>query len=234
MDSDKSQLSVEVKPHRVQTPIQLVALWMVLVPITLALIVIGVRLTTVEWQQITIIILGVVGVIVVTAVVLLFPLTSRERLLGDEQWVAHQKNLREISAKTEPDVEQVAQPTPPVASNQSWETREQQRRDLYQRYQGLFLVHSAWPSQRPRQVADIALRVHQHGKGPMTAGTIKSVEYHLGPKFSKRTITKANAADGFQTYFSAYGPLLCLARVHFDDGSAPLDLERYIDIPWMR
>jgi hypothetical protein len=55
------------------------------------------------------------------------------------------------------------------------------------------------------------------------------VEYHLGPKFFVKTVVKTDPEDGFRLEVSAYGPMLCLACVTFDDGKAPVELERYID-----
>ena len=75
----------------------------------------------------------------------------------------------------------------------------------------------------------IVIYLRQHGEGPLTCGTVKAVEYHLGPMFSKRTIVQNNTEDSFRLEVSAYGPMLCLARVHFEDGSPPIDLEHYID-----
>ena len=79
------------------------------------------------------------------------------------------------------------------------------------------------------QVADIVIYLHQHGDGPLTNGTVKSVEYHLGPKFSDKTIVSADANSDFRLEVSAYGPMLCVAFVNFDDGSSPLRLPRYIN-----
>jgi hypothetical protein len=66
-------------------------------------------------------------------------------------------------------------------------------------------------------------------KAPLTQGIVKTVEYHLGPKFSNRTIVQTNGEESFRLEVSAYGPMLCLARVNFEDGSPTVDLERYID-----
>lgn len=51
----------------------------------------------------------------------------------------------------------------------------------------------------------------------------------MGPKFFRRTVVKVDPRDNFRLEVSAYGPMLCLARVNFDDGKQPVDLERYID-----
>jgi hypothetical protein len=59
---------------------------------------------------------------------------------------------------------------------------------------------------------------------------IEKVEYELGPKFFNGPILKTNREEQFRLEVSAYGPMLCLARIHFKDGSAPILLERYIEI----
>ena len=75
----------------------------------------------------------------------------------------------------------------------------------------------------------ISLRQHPGDDTPLTDGLVKNVEYHLGPRFGKRTIIKRDPATGFRLEVSAYGPMLCIAAVNFVDGSVPVELERYID-----
>lgn len=117
----------------------------------------------------------------------------------------------------------------PSQETESWNEREERRCSTYKMNRGLFLVHDWRPSQEPGQIADVVISLAQHGEGPLTQGTVKSVEYHLGPKFFKRTVVKTESGNNFRLEVSAYGPMLCLARVHFDDGSPSLDLQRYID-----
>ncbi len=118
----------------------------------------------------------------------------------------------------------------PVAGGaRGWQARENHREAIYQRNRGLFLIHRWRPSTTPGQVADIQIELHQHREGPLTWGTVREVRYHLGPRFTNKTIRKKNRKENFRLEVSAYGPFLCLARVLFTDGSPPLDLERYID-----
>jgi hypothetical protein len=98
----------------------------------------------------------------------------------------------------------------------------------YEKYQGVFLVHSWRPSREPGQVADIVLRLQQHGDGPLRSGLVEAVEYALGPKFFAYPQVKTNRDESFRLEVSAYGPLLCIARVCLKDGST-FDLERYLD-----
>lgn len=118
--------------------------------------------------------------------------------------------------------------------DESWQERERRRIGTYQRNRGLFLAHTWRPSTELGQVADIAIYLRQHGDPeredcPLSHGVVKKVGYHLGPRFSERTIVKRNRKRHFRLEVSAYAPMLCLARVHFDDGHPPVDLERYID-----
>lgn len=113
--------------------------------------------------------------------------------------------------------------------DESWGEREQRRIKRYQDNRGLFLVHTWRPSHTPGRVVDIAITLSQHDKGPLSEGKVKSVEYHLGEKFFDYTVVKTNAKDNFRLDVSAYGPMLCLAKVNFDDNTPPLELERYIN-----
>lgn len=117
----------------------------------------------------------------------------------------------------------------PGKASESWEQREERRVGIYEKQRGLFLVHTWRPSAVPGQVMDIVIQLYQHGEGPLTRGEIGSVEYHLGPKFFTEPVVKTNAEESFRLEVSAYGPMLCLARVNFLDDSEPLDLQRYID-----
>ncbi len=118
--------------------------------------------------------------------------------------------------------------------DESWEERERRRIGIYRGNRGLFLAHTWRPSSEPDQIADIVIYLRQHGDSerddcPLSRGLVKSVAYHLGPMFSDQTIVKTNRDANFRLEVSAYGPMLCLARVSFEDGSQSVDLERYID-----
>jgi hypothetical protein len=105
---------------------------------------------------------------------------------------------------------------------------EETRVRRYQNYQGVFLVHSWRPSRQPGQVADIVFRLRQHGEGPLKAGLVDHVEYALGRKFFTGPVLKINREDDFRLEVSAYGPMLCVARVCLTNGSS-FDVERYAD-----
>jgi hypothetical protein len=113
---------------------------------------------------------------------------------------------------------------------------EQRRRKEYVDHRWLFLGHYWKPSEQERQKADIRIQLRDHpppegGPTPLEAGTVESVAYQLGPKFSEEAIVKRNSGDAFALDVSAYGPMLCLAVVTFNDGTEPLYLSRYIDFP---
>jgi hypothetical protein len=108
---------------------------------------------------------------------------------------------------------------------------DQTRVGRYEKYHGIFLVHSWRPSRQPGQAADIVLLLQQHGDGPLKAGRVDYVEYSLGPKFFLGTVIKRNREECFRLEVSAYAPMLCVARVHLTDGSS-FDLERHADFAW--
>jgi hypothetical protein len=113
---------------------------------------------------------------------------------------------------------------------------EDQRLGIYRSSRYLFLIHTWRPSSKQNQVADIVIRLEEHLDTPdrpslLEEGKIESVTYELGRKFSVDPIEKTNAADNFRLEVSAYGPMLCLAEVTFNDGTEPIQLQRYIDFP---
>jgi hypothetical protein len=127
-------------------------------------------------------------------------------------------------------------PAPPVGASEieaNPDELEKRRKERYKKNQLLFLVHNWLPSRTKSQVADIVISIFEHGDGEyggaLSKGEIKSVEYYLGPKFfGVNKIVKTNAKDKFSLYVSAYGPVLCLAKVNLSDGQSII-LERYID-----
>jgi hypothetical protein len=113
---------------------------------------------------------------------------------------------------------------------------EYQRKEIYESNRGSFLVHTWRPSSEQGQVADIVIRLAEHldtrnRPSLLQEGEIKSVTYELGRKFSSDPFEKTNAADNFRLKVSAWGPMLCLAEVAFNDGTEPVRLTRYIDFP---
>ncbi|MEX2211238.1 MAG: pYEATS domain-containing protein [Gaiellaceae bacterium] len=125
-----------------------------------------------------------------------------------------------------PGLPAVAEPKEPTPS---WEELNDLRVRRYEESRGLFLVHSWRASSKPGQVADVVIRLHQHGDGPLAHGLIRVVEYTLGPKFNDHSLVCTRSEDAFEIEISLWGPMLCLAKVYFVDKSPPVVLERYIN-----
>jgi hypothetical protein len=162
---------------------------------------------------------------------------AQVRLYRDEWYKAIQQRRDKLAALNE---EQFSTFSPNYTQNASpkvqpeesrFSTLERERVNEYQRNHGVFLVHYWRPSDDPKQVADIVIRLHQHNLGPLSEGYVESVEYQLGPKFFTEPVVVADAAQGFELEVSAYSPMLCLAKVNFNNGKSPITLYRYIDFP---
>lgn len=153
--------------------------------------------------------------------------TPLQRVGRTNQLMPPELQRQRLMAGFQPQV--IGGPQPIPGGARGWQARETHRIHVYQRNRGLFLIHRWLPSATPGQVADIQIELHQHGEGPLTRGTVREVQYHLGPRFTNKTIRKRNRKENFRLEVSAYGPFLCLARVLFTGGSPPLDLGRYID-----
>jgi hypothetical protein len=123
-------------------------------------------------------------------------------------------------------------PVKRIERRSTWLDTDAERITRYQRNQGLFLVHKAvTPSRHPGQKADVTIRLAQHRDGPLSKGTVASVEYVLGKQFEDHVRVRTNPRDGFALEESLYAPLLVLALVGFKDGTPDLLLERYINFP---
>jgi hypothetical protein len=141
--------------------------------------------------------------------------------------------MASVFGRFSPELSQVATPK---ALTEADRPLEQRRIDEYRANRGLFLGHYWKPSGREGQKADIRIQLRDHpdpegGATSLQEGTVESVAYQLGPKFSEEAIIKRNSGDAFALDVSAYGPMLCLARVTFNNGTDPLYLSRYIDFP---
>jgi hypothetical protein len=137
-------------------------------------------------------------------------------------WVKPLAGLRK--AEELPPSSESDEPTP------SWEELNRVRVARYEETRGLFLVHEWWtPSQEPGQVADVTIRLFQHGEGPLSRDAIRAVEYTLGPRFTDHSLVRSDPTNGYAIHVPMWGPMLCLAKIYFTDGSRPLLLERYIN-----
>lgn len=227
----------QIQPHRITKPIQLLAVWMAALVILVGLFFGAARfLTQPDWLPPLLTIAAVAFVPLFLVALFLLQTKFRPQLQEDAyyaEWLASQKkvfqdfepeNLPGKKPSLRPGVERSALTRNVTVAPSLEETRT----GRYEKYQGVFLVHSWRPSQEPGQVADVVLRLQQHGDGPLKAGKVERVEYALGPKFFECPVEKRNREDAFRLEVSAYAPMLCVARVHLGDGSF-FDLERYVD-----
>ncbi len=222
----------KIEPEKITRPIQLIAVWFIgLVILVGAFIGGATALQNSPVLQTVLVIAAVLTPVIFVVAIFVLQTRFRTQFLPDHLYAEFLKRQERRFKDFKP--ENVSKPSPIAEGTkkvlESWEGREAYRKRRYAENHGLFLVHTWRPSRSPDQVADISIRLYQHGQGPMTAGKIKSVEYHLGSMFFKQTVTKTNSKDSFELKVAAYGPMLCLAKVNFDDGTPPLELERYID-----
>jgi len=237
----------QIQPHRITKPIQMLAVWM------LALIVLDGSflgaarlLTKPDWVPPLLVIAAVAFVPLFLIALFLLQTKFRPQLQEDAYYAEYLEREGEVFRNFKPEnlpgrpaLSSAAEVTVGLESikiagdivvgpKSGAEDLEVVRVSRYQKYQGVFLVHSWRPSRQQGQVADIVLQLQQHGDGPLKSGLVEAVEYALGPKFFLRPHVKTNREESFRLEVSAYGPFLCLARVRLKDGSS-FDLERYAD-----
>ena len=121
---------------------------------------------------------------------------------------------------------------------EGFEKLEDRRRQEYEDNRGLFLGHYWEDSVKAGQKADIRVHLlaHRHPDGrktPLEEGVVERVTYQLGENFEEETVVKRNREENFALEFSLYSPVLCLAKVEFNDDAQPLYLSRYIDFRLM-
>jgi len=121
---------------------------------------------------------------------------------------------------------------------EGFEKLEDRRRQEYEDNRGLFLGHYWEDSVKEGQKADIRVHLlaHRHPDGrktPLEEGVVERVTYQLGENFEEETVVKRNREENFALEFSLYSPVLCLAKVEFNDDAQPLYLSRYIDFRLM-
>jgi len=101
---------------------------------------------------------------------------------------------RDLESLEQPDRGQASS----AAKSLSWSELNEVRVGKYQANRGLFLVYSWKPCDNPDQVADVVISIAQHsGHGPLSDGTIRGVQYTLGPKFSEHSHVITDPMDGF-------------------------------------
>jgi hypothetical protein len=231
----------QIQPHRITKPIQLLAVWMAGLIVLVGSFLTGARvLTEPDWLPPFLAIAAVSLVPAFLGLLFLLQTKFRPQLQEDAYysvWLASQKKVFEhFTPENLPGGKADTSLEGPTGvsrnpSSSGADNLEQIRLGRYEKYQGVFLVHSWRPSRQPAQAADIVLALQQPGDGPLKAGRVDHVEYALGPKFFRDSIVKRNREECFRLEVSAYAPMLCVARVHLTDGSS-FDLERYADFAW--
>ncbi len=217
-----------IHPEKISRAIQLPVAWLACLVVLVVVLVEGGLRADDAWMKVALVAAAVAAMIVFPCAAFLMQTKWRTHIQEDpyfSDYLGRQfKDFQPENVRQQPNAEMG-----PSQHEQSWEGIEQERVATYQRNSGLFLVHDWRPSVERGQVADIAIRLLQHGDGALSQGEVKSVEYHLGPKFFDYPVIETDPRDDYRLDVSAYGPMLCLARVHFHDASEPLLLKRYVD-----
>jgi|SRR5690349_1207453 len=218
----------QIQPHRITKPIQLLAVLMAGLILLVGSLLGGARfLDQSGWISGFLAISAVVSVPLFLIFLFLLLTRFRPQLQEDSYYLKWLRQEQKFFVDFSP--ENLESPSTqnqlPTGGSQDL---EEQRIRCYQEYHGVFLVHSWRPSTRLGQLADVVLRLQQHSNGPLSSGEIVCVEYALGPKFFPRPVTKRNRNQHFRLEVSAYGPMLCLARVRLANGSSFV-LQRYVD-----
>lgn len=104
--------------------------------------------------------------------------------------------------------------------------REKERASLYAQSRGVMLVHRLQRSKSESHLYDILIYVIPHKSCSLAAVT--QIEYFFGHYWGNKVYPSNDRSRGFPIVTSAYGPLLCTAKVYFNDGSTTT-LSRYID-----
>ena len=233
----------KIEAHKITKPIQLMAVWFIaLLLINSAFLAAAANITSPSWLAPTLVISAIIFVPLFLGGVFLMQTVFRKELQDDQyysEWLKRQEktfedfnpeniiHIQNDSSFTNLGVEHNVTDERDITIAQS--SLEDRRIKTYENNKGLFLVHTWRPSMTVGQVADIVIWLQQHGEGPLSDGQVEKVEYQLGDKFFKGSKIKTNASEAFRLEVSAYGPMLCVARIYIKDDPNPLILERYIN-----
>jgi hypothetical protein len=220
-----------IEPEKVTKPIQLTAAWFAaLVLLVGAFLTASDRVDQPSWLPVVYALAAVAAVPLFAWLVFRLQTRYRPELQEDayySKYRAEQAQQKDFRPENLPPAGGRAL----VAETGNPDDLEQARREIYERQRGLFVVHTWRPSTRPEQVADITVRLHEHGEEwtPISDGEVRRVEYYLGRSFfGGRAVSKTDADDGFRLDVAAWGTTDCVARVHFTDGTT-VDIDRYLD-----
>lgn len=220
-----------IEPDKITKPIQLMATWFAaLVLLVGAFLAASDRVDQPSWLPVVYAFAAVAAVPLFAWLVFRLQTRYRAELQEDpyySKYRAEQAQQEGFRAENLPGPGH----TQPVAETDNPEDLEQVRRAIFARQRGLFVVHTWRPSTRRGQVADISVRLHEHGEEwtPISDGKVQRVDYYFGRSFfGGKAVSKTNADDGFRVDVAAWGTTDCVARVHFTDG-ATVDIDRYLD-----
>lgn len=224
----------QIQPHKIQNPIQLLAVWFAaLVLLDSAFLAAAATVSTPAWVPPMLAIAAVVFVPVFLVLAFVMQTKYRTHLQDDKHFSEWLKDRTEQFASFQPENivgHNYVDPANLALAKGVAEELEQRRIAEYEDHSGLFLVHDWVPSKTKGQIADVMIWLHQHRSGPMSDGKVIKVEYHLGPNFfNGKPVVKTNASDAFRLEISAYGPVLCLARVYIEEAEKTIELMRYVD-----
>jgi hypothetical protein len=225
-----------IEPEKITKPIQLVAAWFVALIVLVASFLSAAK--TVDQPLWLPVLFGFAAVSFVPLfATLVFRLQTKYRpeLQEDRYYAKYRSDKRQLAGFTPENLPGAALPAGTTFTKADGDgDLKQFRQDVYDRQRGLFLVHVWRPSTVPGQIADISLRLHEHGKvwKPLTDHLVERVDYYLGEYFfGGNIVSKTNAAENFRFDVSAYGTSCWVAKIYFNDGTQPDLLERYIDFP---
>lgn len=229
----------KIVAHKITKPIQLMAVWFIaLLLVDSAFLTAAAKITAPSWITPMLTIAAITFVPLFLVCVFLMQTVFRKELQEDQYYSEWLKRQEEIFKDFKPEnilnsvVPQMRTSVNISAGKDASivsDDLEKRRIGSYQEKNGIFLVHSWRPSLTNGQVADIVIWLQQHENGPLSRGEVEKVEYQLGPKFFKQSKVKTNSNESFRLEVSAYGPMLCLARVYIKEKTEPLILERYIN-----
>jgi hypothetical protein len=116
---------------------------------------------------------------------------------------------------------------PPSWSPATTEEWSKLRDGMYANSRGFFVVHTLSPSNTPGQLFDINIYLLRHQSQDFSP--IAAAEFFFGKYWHNRVFRVENEGGGpVGIGTAAYGPFLCVCRLHFTDGTNTI-LHRYID-----
>lgn len=141
--------------------------------------------------------------------------------LGRHLWL---QKIKRISTDASPPSVQNAPPSWNPETTHEWSSL---RDGMYSRSRGFFVVHTLSPSNTPGQEFDINIYLLRHQSQDFTP--IAAAEFFFGKYWQNHVFRVENEGGGpVGIRTAAYGPFLCVCRVHFTDGTNTI-LYRYID-----